>query len=192
MEWYDLSPERQIRWSLGPDPAARWGWVMYRTTYLPVLNGVWDTFKRQIVERMRAEIAASDAPEIAGQMDFVFVEDPALEGASRQELKRRFRTWAVKDGADPDLGETDSRDTRHAFFLQVDAECLTNARIIIVRGWQETTEGQLDEDGYPQVPEDWFKMMNHMVEPWFYADLFDSTESWFAYYRPPPDGVCIS
>lgn len=44
---------------------------------------------------MRESIASqSDAPAITDKMDFVFVKDPALEGASVHELQRRFQAWA--------------------------------------------------------------------------------------------------
>lgn len=47
---------------------------------------------------MRASIASqSDAPSIADRMDFVFVDDPALEGASVAELQRRFQACARAD-----------------------------------------------------------------------------------------------
>jgi hypothetical protein len=47
---------------------------------------------------MRASIASqSDAPSIADRMDFVFVDDPALEGASVVELQRRFQACGRAD-----------------------------------------------------------------------------------------------
>jgi hypothetical protein len=70
-------------------------------------------------------------------MDFIFVEDPTLEGASIEELQRRFQAWARKDIAgrfdvDNVLG---SRSSRYKFFVRVDSEGLRNGYVGLVQGW---------------------------------------------------------
>jgi hypothetical protein len=208
MEWYDLSPERKIQLSLGPGPNAKWGWAIYRTTFRPDLDRHWDSFKQLVMENIRADVVASDTPELINQMDFVFVEDLSLENADLETLKRRFRAWAIADGTDPTEEQGLTRDTRHAFFIQVDEESLlsflsnpaaptgsfTEAKLIgthvnIVRGWEDGPDGGLDESGGPHVPEDWMKMKATMIAPYFYAELDDATESWYAHYMPPPHGI---
>ncbi|KAK4151658.1 hypothetical protein C8A00DRAFT_35700 [Chaetomidium leptoderma] len=63
-------------------------------SYANEFDGGWDDLERRI-GRMRESIAEnSDAPGIAETMDFVLVQDPALEGASVRELQRRFQDWA--------------------------------------------------------------------------------------------------
>ncbi len=56
----------------------------------------------------------------------VFVDDPALEGASVAELQQRFQAWAraVRSDVDMDGAEVMSRGARHEFFLKVDGEGL--------------------------------------------------------------------
>lgn len=116
MEWYDLSPQAQLRWLLdGQDE--RWGWVIYRCTYKPELEGRLQSLKRAVVEHERTSIMESDAPEILGKMDWVFVDDPALEGASREELKPRFREWASNEaGSNLDHGRS-NRGSRYSYFI---------------------------------------------------------------------------
>lgn len=173
MEWDDLSPARQIQWILEPGDI-KWGWVIYRCTYKPELQGPWEKFKNVVECKIRKDIADSDAPDIAEKLDLVWVEDSQLEGAPLSELKRRFREWARTDtqhsnfdiGAHPfGLG------TMHSYFIQVDEEslvsCLCEAGVDlhggyvnIVRGWADglAPEEATDEFGNALDAEDWMKI----------------------------------
>ena len=177
-DWEKLSPEAKIQW-LGDD---KWGWVVYRCSYAKEFDGAWDDLKRRIQQGMRESIARSDAPSIAETMEFVFVEDPAtLEGASVEELRRRFQDWARGDntaGFDIGGGTQGSRGSRYEFFLKVDGEGLWNGYVCLVRAWPDSPGS-----------EDWMKVRAGAVAPALYVQL-DNPEAWYAYYTPPEAGVC--
>lgn len=202
MEWYDLSVERQIKWLL--DAAYdKWGWVIYRCTYKPELQGAWESFKNLVESKTRKEIADSDAPDIAEKLDWAWIEDPELEGASLDELKRRFRAWVRTDKKDSSFvydvhTATYSLGSRYSYFIQVDEEsllsCLREAgvdlnrgHVNIVRGWVDSLapEEATDEFGNVLDVEDWMKIQASMVDSGFYVEL-DDNESWYAYYMSPP------
>ena len=174
-DWEMLSPEAKIQWC-GED---KWGFIVYRCSHSKVFDGGWDDFKRRI-ERMRQAIATeSDAPGIAEKLDFVFVEDPTLEGASIQELQRRFQAWARENnpGVDLDNDQIMSRGARYEFFLRVDGEGVWGGYVSLVRGWP-LTPGE----------EDWMKIRPSSVGPELYFTL-GNPETWYAYYWPPESGL---
>jgi hypothetical protein len=74
----------------------------------------------------------SDAPEVADKLEWTFVEDrAALDGASRTQLRERFKQWAAQAifteqpraqaqaQEDPTFGIP-----RYDYFIQVDEEAL--------------------------------------------------------------------
>ncbi|KAJ4863326.1 hypothetical protein T069G_04280 [Trichoderma breve] len=202
MNWDDLSDERKIQLILNSGSSEeKWGWVIYRCSYKPELQSTWENFKRVVDERTRKEIAESDAPDIADKLDWVFVEDPELEGASLDELKRRFREWArfeVQGRYDIDTTSY-NRGSRYGYFIQVDEAALLSlvdglsyGHVNIVRGWVDSLppEEATDEFGDAIDIEDWMKIRASMVAPYFYIDL-DGEEDWYAHYTPPPHGLCI-
>lgn len=180
-EWERLSPEAKIQW-LDED---KWGWVVYRCSYAKEFDGAWDDLKRRTQQGTRESIAKSDAPGIANRMDFVFVEDPVLEGASVEELRRRFQAWARDDNNNNSTANFDmdditqgSRGSRYEFFLRVDGEGLWNGHVGLVRAWPESP-----------VNEDWMKVRASAVAPALYVEL-DNPEAWYVYYTPPETGMC--
>ncbi|KAK4064840.1 uncharacterized protein Triagg1_8839 [Trichoderma aggressivum f. europaeum] len=202
MDWDDLSDERKIQCLLSSGSSEeKWGWVIYRCSYKPELQSTWESFKRFVDATTRKEIAASDAPDIADKLDWVFVEDPELEGASLDQLKHRFRAWArseVQGEYDID-SSPHNRGSRYAYFIQVDEAALLslasgflNGYVNIVRGWVDSLppEEATDEFGDAIDIEDWMRIKSSMVAPYFYIDL-DNPEDWYVHYSPPPDGLCI-
>ncbi|PNP57548.1 hypothetical protein THARTR1_02546 [Trichoderma harzianum] len=202
MEWYDLSDERKIQWLLNSGSTKeKWGWVIYRCSYKPELQSTWESFKHFVDKRTRKEIAESDAPDIADKLNWVFVEDPELEGASLDQLKHRFRAWArseVQGEYDID-SSPHNRGSRYAYFIQVDEAALLslaggflNGHVNIVRGWVDSLppEEATDEFGDAIDIEDWMKIKANMVAPYFYVDL-EGEEDWYVHYSPPPYGLCI-
>ncbi len=174
-DWERLSAEAKIQWC----EEDKWGFVVYRRSYAHEFDGGWDDLKRRI-QRMRESIATqSDAPSIAERMDFVFVEDATLEGASVEELQRRFQTWARADKPvfDMDDAQIMTRGARHEFFLMVDGEGLWSGYVGLVQGW-------------PLCPgeEDWMKIRAGSVGPELYCEL-GNPEVWYAYYIPPESGI---
>lgn len=87
------SPQRLISECLKNDKHDKWGWVIYRTTYED--DEGWTRFKDFITRQSHADIADSDAPEIADSLEWTFIEDRAtLNGASKDQLRSRFKEWA--------------------------------------------------------------------------------------------------
>ncbi|RFU77949.1 alpha-galactosidase a precursor [Trichoderma arundinaceum] len=186
-EWHELSAEHQIQ-SLLDSGDTRWGWVIYRCTYKPELQIPWESFKRLVEYRTRKSIAESDAPDIAEKLDLVWIEDPELEGASRDELKRSFRAWVRAEKQNPDFNIHDTPlvgDPRHTFFIQIDEDallsCLREAgvdlhggHVNIVRGWEDPLPSEEATDGFGEAvdKEDWMKIQASMIEPEFYLDLY--------------------
>jgi hypothetical protein len=203
MEWYDLSPEGKIQWLLNSGAEDKWGWVIYRCTYKPELDGYWKEFKRRVEAESRKLIAESDAPGIAEKLDWVFVEDPELENASRDELKRRFREWARVKNPNCDIDNIrHGRGARYTYFIQVDEDALlsiadtpNNSRnqghVNIVRAWQDLLplDEATDQFGEAEDSADWMKMKVDMMDAEFYIEL-DDDEAWYTFYRPPPHQVC--
>ena len=176
-DWEKLSPEAKIQW-LGED---KWGWVIYRCSYAKEFDGAWDNLKSRIQQGTRESIAKSGVHSIAETMDFVFIEDPALEGASVEELRCRFQAWARDDnttGFDMDDNTQGSRGSRYEFFLKVDGEGLWNGYVGLVRAWPDSPGS-----------EDWMKIRAGAVAPALYVQL-DNPEVWYAYYTPPERGMC--
>ncbi|RYP81112.1 hypothetical protein DL770_005975 [Monosporascus sp. CRB-9-2] len=204
-DWYDLSAEGKIKWLLDTGDS-QWGWVIYRCTYKPELDVLWESLKRLIVEETRRSAAHSDAPGIIEKVDWRFIEDPELEGASRNELKRRFRAWARTEITSYDIDNTtDSRGSRYSYFIQIDEEallsllndpnnltspasppCLKRGHVKIVRAWEDS-----DESGDAFDNEDWMKIQPNMIAPYFYIEL-DNDESWYTHYMPPPHGTALA
>ncbi|KAH6839431.1 hypothetical protein B0I37DRAFT_347854 [Chaetomium sp. MPI-CAGE-AT-0009] len=203
MEWYDLSPEGKIQWLLNSGAEDKWGWVIYRCTYKPELDGHWKDFRRRVENETRKHIAESDAPGIAEKLDWVFVEDPELANASREELKRRFRAWAQAENPNCDMEKiTDGRGARYTYFIQIDEAALLSmadtpndprnlGHVNIVRAWEDPLppEEATSPFGEAVDSEDWMKMQPDMIDAEFYIEL-DHDEAWYTFYRPPPHQVC--
>lgn len=203
MEWYDLSPEGKIQWLLNSGAEDKWGWVIYRCTYKPELDGHWKEFKRRIETQSRKLITESNAPEIAEKLDWAFVEDPELENASRDELKRRFREWARAENPNCDIDNIrDGRGARYTYFIQVDEDALLSiahaprnprdfGHVNIVRAWHDSLPPEESTDQFDEAEdsEDWMKMQIDMMDAEFYIEL-DDDEAWYRFYCPPPHQVC--
>lgn len=192
----------------------KWGWVVYRTSYKPELDPAWETLKELIRQQSREDVARSEAPDLIEKMDWVFVEDAAtLEGASRQDLRRRFQAFARPEMARFSLKEEDVHTgvgSRYLYFLQADEDALLSllrhpvpigregGHVNLVKGWElvvappfRTPEYDAcadDDDPYDAWNQDWMKMMVGVVAPEVYAEL-NNLESWYLYYMEPP-GVC--
>ncbi|KAL7901885.1 hypothetical protein HDV64DRAFT_242263 [Trichoderma sp. TUCIM 5745] len=202
-DWDDLSAARRIQWILNSGDNA-WGWVIYRCTYKSELQGSWEEFKILVENRIQRAVADSDAPDITEKLSLIWVEDPQLEGAPLDELKRRFRAWVSTDMQDPSFMYTNGtslRGSRHSYFFQVDEEslvsCLHEAgvdlhegHINMVSGWTDglAPEEATDEFGYALDAEDWMKIPASEITPGTYME-FDHYEMWYLNYTQPPD-VC--
>ena len=155
---------------------------------------------------MKKAAEDTDAPEIADVLDLVFVEDAALEGASLDELRRRFRQWARRENPHYDIDEASnltSRGSRFEFFLQVDEGALRSVLdradnrvdlktgyVNMAQAWRDSLPpGEtIDEFGEAADNEDWMRVLPKIVvEAEFYNDMGDADYySWYLHHRPPP------
>lgn len=122
------SPQRVISECLKNDKHDKWGWVIYRTAYND--DEGWARFKDLIIQQSRADIADSDAPEIAESLDWAFVEDRAtLDGISKDQLRVRFKQWASEALRTEQPRVEDHRFgsfgiPRYTYFIDVDEDAL--------------------------------------------------------------------
>ena len=192
-EWEKLSPEAKIQ--LGRSD--KWGWVVYRCSYAKEFDGPWNDLKRRIQKDLRASILRSDAPGIVETMDFVFVEDPTLEGASIDELQSRFQAWAREDTAASGIDLEDQqhwRSSRHSFFLRADGEGLRDGYVGyvgLVHGWPvpQDPEPELDDCTAPSEleREDWMKIYLSSITPYVY-NMLENEEMFYVGFFPPKSG----
>jgi hypothetical protein len=176
-DWEELSPEAKLQ-SMGAD---RWGWVIYRCSFAREFDAAWEDLKHRMQQGLRASIARSDAPGVAETTDFVFVEDPALEDAPIDELRRRFQQWVREDtGRDIEAGDgvQPALGPRHNFFVRWDGEGMWGGYVGLIQAWPLSLQ------------EDWMKVRISAIAPELYVEL-ENMEVWYANYRPPENGVCI-
>lgn len=186
-EWEDQSTERKLQSLLNPSGSDdKWGWVIYRTCYEPGLNSQWNIIKQMTETKARERIATSDVPALVDKMDWVFVEDSdTLNGATREELKRRFRDWARARNPDVDMDKPVwGRSSRFTYFIEVDEETLcsigsSDAHVKIVRGWEPVT---VNEDEGDDWSDDWMKVGLYKLDLDFYVEL-DNEECWYLHNR---------
>ncbi|KAI8244623.1 hypothetical protein K4K57_002097 [Colletotrichum sp. SAR 10_99] len=155
-DWETLSPLAKIQW-LGDD---KWGWVAYRCSYANEFDGAWEDLKRRIPWGMRDSIARSDAPGIFATMEFLFIEEAALENAPIEELQRRFQAWAREGNAAGVNADYVLQGSRYGVFLRLDSEALCNGYVGLVRAWPE-----------PPGSEDWTKIRASAFGPGLYVEL---------------------
>ncbi len=210
-KWETLSVPQRIQWILKASGDAKWGSVIYRCAYKPELNHCWEKLKRLVQEHSRQEIAESDTPEIADSLDWIFVEDPGLEGATLDDLKKRFRSWALAEIPHLRTPSTPlySRGVRYRYFIQVDEDSLrsmesehyptntlwelgqSGAHVVLVRAWQDSLPpGEAtNEFGDAVDAEDCIIIQPDMLEPLFFVEM-DNDDLWYVIYTEPPGRVC--
>jgi hypothetical protein len=108
------------------------GFVFYRCTYED--DQAWERFKQVFRERTQRALQRSDTLEVADSHEWTFVDDrPALDGASRSQLRERFNNRAAHAIAteQPRAKAEIERDPmptsgipRYNYFIQVDDKAL--------------------------------------------------------------------
>ena len=193
------SPERQIQTLYGPE-WCKWGWVIFRCTYNPELDRCWGAFKDAIYEKTRKIVAESDAPDIADKLEWTFMEDPRLEGASLDELKRRFKEFARAESVVVDDYTQIPWGSRYRFFLQVDEESLRSMSdpgpAGLRKGHVKLVRACWENPAYPDTPEtnqfdevlededdneDCMEIDVRMISPEFFMEL-ENEEDWWLFY----------
>jgi hypothetical protein len=200
------SPIENIRDDLRHFKHDKWGWVIYRTTYGD--DEAWSQFQRIINERSRKRMAEPDVlPEVANSLEWTFVSDPTtLDGASRDQLRHRFRAWAAEAERTEQPRATDHpknwnglRSQRYTYFVQVDEEALRSVVdadpsdawdvgwVNLVRAEEEPDLGRdVKEDVKEVDDEGWMMISAQMVGPDFYDAIGQMPDNWYAFYSPPP------
>jgi hypothetical protein len=140
------SPTRNIQDSLRRLKHDKWGWLIYRCTYGN--DEAWSRFKQIIDQRSREIIADYDTPEAADSLEWTFVEDRgALDGASRDQLRARFKTWAT-EAVRTEQPRAEDHGTfgipRYNFFIQVDESVLRS----VVYEAPQSPEMDMHAEGY--------------------------------------------
>ncbi|KAK1513786.1 hypothetical protein CABS01_07192 [Colletotrichum abscissum] len=152
----------------------KWGWVIYRTTYGD--DEAWERCKEIITYRTRRNIADSDAPGIAKNLELTFFDDKFLfDGASKHQLRSHFRTWSLDafqsenprtQDVSGDLGYwiQGCGVPRYVYFFQVDLESLRS----IVFEAPQPPDYDLDceshinfIDAYWKPTREWAGMLRH-------------------------------
>jgi hypothetical protein len=130
------SSECVLLGSLAANKHGKWGFVIYRCTYQD--DYAWERFKQIFHERTREYMEMSETPEaatsLAEKLEWTFVEDRvALDGASRSQLRERFKEWAAQSivteqprarAKTERLPEPTFGIPRYQYFIQVDEEAL--------------------------------------------------------------------
>lgn len=151
----------------------KWGWIIYRTTYND--DAAWELFKDRINKWTR--IDDPDAPPaVLRGMDWTFISDRStLDGASREQLRERFRAWretavqAENPRRDPAVTFMSGR---YRFFLQVDGESLQSVvegdGNVLDGSWVNLVRCDDEMDEYIQSVEE--DKERDIKEPWDQED----------------------
>lgn len=130
----------------------RWGFVIYRCTYGD--DVAWSRFLDHL--NKRKDYVLEDCyctPELAASIDWNVQEDPALDGASKDEVRRRFKQWVASDAcrtefpADMDASRLQcllAENPRYNYCIHVDADSLDS---VINRG-PPPTEPDMENISY--------------------------------------------
>ena len=160
----------------------KWGWVIYRTSYKD--EAAWERLRDCMTRWSRDALEDEDAsPRVRGTVDWRFVSDPTLEGASHDELRGRFRAWRdavyLTETRRPPPQEDDDRTQRYMYFVEVDEPALES----VARGGGGLTVVNLVrvDHGVPYAAEAededvWPVLARTAVSPEFWIDVLDSVE----------------
>ncbi|RWA07610.1 hypothetical protein EKO27_g7495 [Xylaria grammica] len=200
-----LMPSQEVMFKIWLDGAKydKWGWVIYRCSYGD--EQAWTNFRRIMEESMHSRIAESDELTIADRLEWTYIEDrTALEGASPDQVRTRFRAWA----ADPETVRTEQPrarrimdpldECRYNLFIHVDDDVLEsatrNAFFNLVRGdWKPRPADKFGgeppyEPVYGCKAENvgWMKVSMGLMKPGLYFDLLCGPDYWYEGYERPP------
>ncbi|RWA12799.1 hypothetical protein EKO27_g2301 [Xylaria grammica] len=130
------SDEANVRDHLLQHRHRKWGFVIYRCTY--EADADWARFMAIVSARARDGLESSDAPDILRMHHWrVFDDRKQFDGASKDHVRRHFRSWCASDEAMAEQYRIDSQpvrpdglDTmlgmtpRYTYCIHVDAESL--------------------------------------------------------------------
>ncbi|KAF1735101.1 hypothetical protein CRV24_004020 [Beauveria bassiana] len=208
----DPTDEQSIADELDFFNEKEWGWVIYRCTYGN--DASWGRFKELVARQTREALAPSPCSDalpvppprrsVVDGVDWRFVSDPALQGASKEALRERFRAWVAEDRSDPPA-RPGYMSSRHSYFVQVDEASLRSVvndddpdawksgwvnLVRCVQGLdynlspkgkaaQDMYRKELEEVGEEYDPEDWIMLAASSLTPSFYGSLDSMPENWY-------------
>jgi hypothetical protein len=207
------SPQSAIRSDLAVLPIDKWGWVIYRCSYASANEAIRARFRSRVETHSRENIAASDAPEIADRLEWTWVEDSTLDGASPAKLREKCRAWVAKE-VDRQPGDyTPEVIPRSNFFIVVDDEALRslvepvdlslpwprNAFVKFVNAnWEPSSPDDAEQedgfsgpetfdpiDGCTEKDVSWMRIAPLMVNTDFYDDWCGDSNLWTVFYKRP-------
>jgi hypothetical protein len=211
------SPQRMLLNSLAELKHDKWGFVIYRCTYQD--DAAWDCFKQIVLERTQEEMQESDTPEVADKLEWTFVEDrAALDGASRSQLRERFKQWAAQaivteqPRAKAEIEHVPTFGIpRYNYFVQVDEEALQSVLAapkidlfgegfvnFVDARWTPMGDQYSDNDHNEHDPIDgcteedvgWMRIAAMMIDAeWYGAAGGFHAGAWHVYYLRPPQIV---
>jgi hypothetical protein len=121
----------------------KWGWVIYRCTYGddPAWHRFLDQLKDHQTELLRETYRADD---LVPSWDWIVQEDPALDGATKDEVRRRYRqlrTSLVEAEVPDDIADFKKQalgreSPRYNFCIHVGSEALES---VLREGFTYTT-----------------------------------------------------
>lgn len=186
---------KNIHEALHEDKQGKWGWVIYRTTYKD--DAAWERFRDWVNISAREALKEEGAsPLVLGALECLFVSDPALDGASRKQLRERFLRWrqAAIRVENPQRAlpkEWDEIPSRYVYFVQVDEESLDS---VVQASAQSSDTGwvrfvRCDQEVDLRTPkleykwdrlEDfhWKMLASRMLSASFYNHVWDTIHGW--------------
>jgi hypothetical protein len=109
-----------------------WGYVIYRTTYTPESDSLWrraiNTINTYVahfaLETLTEQNKESLYEETISRLENIPIQDPALGGATYDELRVHFASWLQTQDRRGESGDKDLPRARFRTFLVVDQAAL--------------------------------------------------------------------
>jgi hypothetical protein len=190
------------------------GWVIYLTAYAN--DSDWSRFKQILDTRSCKQIEEFDAPEIAGALEWTFVDDQCtLDGASREQLRTRFRAWATEaiNTENPRAIKAPQnpfcRISRYSYFIQADEESIRSVVDAVANdifdpdwvnfvdpNWEPDLKDGIGSDteaidGYTGLNVGFMLIASDMVGADFYVHIKDMPEYWYVFCVRPPEFIVL-
>ncbi|KAK5658415.1 hypothetical protein OQA88_2392 [Cercophora sp. LCS_1] len=178
----------------------KWGLLVYRTAYTPASDSAWERFKTVLAAQTADELASPEATaDVIRACDWTCISDAAtLDGASRQQLRDRFRVWRESAAKAENPRRTIGNEPlaqRYQYFVQVDEESLRSVVEGGEEGWVHLVRAyerlDYENDGGQGDDEDdgWMMIKMGMLHSEFYQAIGVTSEHWYSFYQAPPSVV---
>lgn len=121
-----------------------WGFVVYRCTYSD--DAAWQRYMNEMKKQIQRDLEEEGLDELLLQyLQYTVIEDPNLEGASKNDVRKRFRKWVASLTSDEigvDPGEAKKWNiARFSHCVYVDQKCLDT--LAVYEAWRDGGENGL-------------------------------------------------